>query len=102
MGQKVYKCFDQNINLEGYGFDCLCGSSHLFYTEKPNVNGAKWTFVNNDFDNPTFSPSMHASCREAGYVCHFVITSGKIHFLNDCTHKFSGQTIEMEDIESTN
>jgi hypothetical protein len=60
---------------------------------------SRWTF-NGDFDNPTFTPSVKV---EVGHypdppdVCHFFVTDGKIQYLNDCTHKLAGQTIELLD-----
>lgn len=30
--------------------------------------------------------------------CHSFITDGKIEYLGDCTHRFAGQIVKMEDI----
>jgi hypothetical protein len=68
----------------------------------------RWTF-NNDFEKPTFSPSMmitvnpkdhkHHNPNAATTVCHSVIRDGRIEFLNDCTHHLKGQTVDLPDIE---
>lgn len=29
--------------------------------------------------------------------CHSFVTSGRIHFLNDCTHELAGKTVDMEE-----
>lgn len=79
-----------------------------------------WTF-NGDLDRPTLSPSLlvrtghhitgqppEENCRhckdakEDGHptfcgICHSFIRDGKMEFLGDCTHKLSGQTVEIED-----
>lgn len=88
-----------------------------------NINGVDhpvWSF-NGDYDKPTFSPSIlvksghytgrenQDSCWCTYYkdhpdesvhfkcgICHSFVTDGKIQYLNDCTHKFAGQTIDLE------
>lgn len=84
-----------------------------------------WQF-NNDFEKPTFSPSIlvkstkmtdkgladyDAWCEE-GYpnrdgksfeslpsICHSFVKDGQIQYLNDCTHELAGKTVELEDID---
>jgi hypothetical protein len=89
----------------------------LFYCEGceqcHGVND-RWTF-NGGMDSPTFSPSIlvtgtqpitdeqhdlimsgvHVEPRPL--VCHSFVTDGKIHYLNDCTHKLAGQTVLLKD-----
>ncbi len=55
---------------------------------------AHWSW-NGDIDKPTFQPSV----RIDSLGTHFFITDGRIQFLNDCTHKFKGQTVDMEDVD---
>lgn len=74
---------------------CECG--HWFQTS----GGPKepvWTFNGDRFDQPTVRPSIITKGGKHGsnHVCHFFIESGKIRFLNDCTHKLKGQTVPME------
>lgn len=61
-----------------------------------------WDF-NNDFDNPTLSPSIlahgYSYKTKADFVCHSFIKNGMIRFLNDCTHQLAGQTVELPQIE---
>lgn len=35
------------------------------------------------------------SIPQADKVCHSFVTDGRIQFLNDCTHKLAGQTIDL-------
>ena len=80
-----------------------------------HVLDKRWTF-NGDFDKPTFRASILVKTRRPkgycnenpaplGYngeyeytICHSFVTDGKIEYLFDCTHKFAGQTLELEDI----
>src|SRR4029079_964717 len=64
-----------------------------------------WTY-NGDSNKPTFQPSMNEvvnSPTSPRYVpqiptsrCHFIITDGKIIYIDDCTHSLRG-TFELED-----
>lgn len=92
-----------------------CGCHHVIFTKEPAINGAKWNF-NDDFEKPTFSPSLlirtgHFAtgekmedcgwCKESENICgicHSFIRDGRIQFLDDCTHKLKGQTVELPDI----
>ncbi len=97
-----------------------CGYPHIIYlvggSGAPNKT---WSF-NNNFDNPTFQPSL--LCTSGIYAdpdwkpsipededednikyksppystrCHSFITNGNIQFLNDCTHELKGQTVPL-------
>ena len=104
MAQKVFQVVDSDKQPLGYAFYCEgCGNYHMYYTEKPNDIGAKWTF-NGDLDRPTFRASMLIRMNKeqdnVDLVCHSFVTDGKIQYLNDCTHHLKGQTIEMKDIET--
>lgn len=70
-----------------------------------------WGF-NNDYDEPTFSPSYLTWADpnpkavpehdpkgkyRNGFRCHSFIHLGKIQFLDDCTHELKGQTVELPD-----
>ena len=83
--------------------------------------GPVWGYNWND-EAPTFTPSLlvrwvsipdkleededgklvtQADGRVKGAkdeVCHSFIREGKIQFLNDCTHKLAGQTVELPEI----
>jgi hypothetical protein len=85
-----------------------CGQCH-------GVNDS-WTF-NNDFERPTFSPSIlvrgtehitdeeHAKIMRGEhveprrFVCHSFVKNGAIEYLNDCTHELAGKTVELLDEE---
>lgn len=74
---------------------------------------------NGSLERPTFTPSIavrsghHASQWKAGdpcwcgtdygyscYVCHSVVTDGRIAFAGDSTHALSGQTVELAELPS--
>jgi hypothetical protein len=76
------------------GCECL----HGIWTT--NVDGGPvWTF-NGNMEKPTFSPSLKVTYPEKDKtnICHSFIRDGKIQFLNDCTHKMKGQTVELPEI----
>lgn len=78
-----------------YIFDCPgCGCDHGF---KTTGVGPRWNF-NGDVYKPTLSPSLLVRFRnvKGPQVCHSFITDGKIKFLNDCTHKLAGKTVDLE------
>lgn len=87
-----------------HGWKILCPACHryhVFSTEEPNENGARWTF-NGDRDKPTFKPSM---LERDGYgatarVCHSSVREGRIHFHMDCTDEFAVQTLDLPDAKS--
>ena len=96
---KVLKTIDHNNVHYGYYFHCPgCEHGHIVWTEVAASNGAKWTF-NEDVDSPTFRASLLNKHPFKGVeqICHLFVTDGKIEYLNDCTHKLAGQTVEMED-----
>ncbi len=71
-------------------FECPgCGCAHV-------VND-RWSF-NDDFDKPTFKPSVLVNKDKPERRCHSFVTDGKIRFLNDCRHDLAGQTVELPDI----
>jgi hypothetical protein len=72
---------------------CRCG--HFWQTAPATPT---WTW-NEDYENPTVSPSIlvQHSKGEKDIRCHVFIREGKIEFLNDCTHEFAGQTVQMEE-----
>jgi hypothetical protein len=74
----------------------------------PFAGPKKWEF-NNDFDNPTLSPSILE--RQEGYrdpetnaweieprTCHHFIRNGKIELLSDSTHGVHG-TFELKSVD---
>lgn len=61
----------------------------------------RWIY-NGHPDAPTFTPSVLVNVGRACPdlpLCHMYVTDGKIQYLDDCTHKLAGQTVEMEDID---
>lgn len=83
----------------GWWIDCPCG--------RPHVLDARWTF-NGDVFLPTFTPSLKVWIDTTildgvklcdRYVCHSFIEDGQVRFLDDCTHKFRNQTVDLPEIE---
>jgi hypothetical protein len=78
------------------------GSVHLFHL-KMNNGSPGWTF-NDDFERPTFSPSMLSRAPSNGrvpqetFVCHSFVRDGQIQYLSDCTHELAGQTVDLPDM----
>lgn len=69
---------------------CLgCGYIHA-------VSPKRHTF-NNDFDKPTFTPSLVQDFTP-GRKCHSFIKDGMIQYLSDCFHELKNQTIELPEI----
>lgn len=70
-----------------------------------HLNRTIWTF-NEDFDKPTFSPSVLVTTeayKDADFDipasrCHSFVREGRIEFLSDCSHKLAGQTIELPEL----
>jgi hypothetical protein len=87
---KIKSIKRENI-IVGYLMESpLTGDVYCFYT-KESGNETCWTF-NNDYENPTFEPSMKNE--ETGE--HFVVTNGKVRYLMDsCCNK----TMDMIDID---
>lgn len=97
--------------LGGYGHWCPgCESGHEINVDKPNHSGARWTFDGNA-QRPTFTPSVNIKWgrfadpnykpvegHDHSGVCHYNITSGRIIFHGDSTHKLSGQTVDLPDM----
>lgn len=66
------------------------------------VTGKRAWSWNGYFDSPTLNPSLLVNVGGANPtqpVCHSFIREGKIQFLTDCTHKLSGQTVEIPDFD---
>lgn len=69
--------------------------------EIPHMINNTWQF-NKNFNRPTIEPSIKvtgAYKNDEGFtmesICHSKIKDGFISFLNDCTHKLKGQTVEL-------
>lgn len=85
-----------------YVFYCSgCHGHHLVNTLVKNKHGSIWRF-NGDMNNPTFHPSIHIwqeGINGKETICHSIITSGIIQYVNDSRHDLKGQMIELTDVE---
>jgi hypothetical protein len=83
--------------IYGYSFFCPgCEHSHVFF-----VKGSKtWSF-NNDFEAPTFSPSLLNTCPDhpdsRQRRCHLNLIAGILVFAGDCSHPFAGKQVVLTD-----
>ena len=66
-----------------------CKKNHVFLIGN-NDPKRNWEF-NNNFESPTFHPSMLVKSTE--YVCHFILTDGTFHFQSDSTHMLAGNVV---------
>lgn len=108
---------------EKRGFVCPgCEFYHVVIIKGNGSPGPVWGYNGNE-KAPTFSPSLlvrwvsvpdvleedengklvtgpDGKVKGAkNEICHSFIREGKIQFLNDCTHKLKGQTVELNEIK---
>lgn len=108
-----------SYEYEAGGVKKLLEQYHIFCPgcKTPHAIGKGIHGFNNDFDKPTFTPSLLATGTEtptddevkrilAGEKieprpirCHSYITNGKMQFLNDCTHELKNQTVDLPEFE---
>lgn len=78
-----------------------CQCVHSFETDKSKF--PSWTW-NGSLDLPTFRPSYRVQGFLPGAsehtVCHSFVTDGRMQFLADSTHRLSGQTVDLEPVDS--
>ena len=90
----VERMCDQDGKLSMvYQFFCPgCGYGHSFDTSP-----GRWTFVNNDYVKPTFTPSLRVLGRpgKKETLCHLFVTGGKIIYCSDSPHELAGKTVQM-------
>lgn len=93
----VIRVKNEDGSPHGWKVFCpACHSYHVFSTDEPNEDGARWWF-NGDKERPTFKPSMlerdgHGATKR---VCHSSVRDGRIHFHTDCTHDWAGRNVEL-------
>lgn len=64
-----------------------------------NVGVGGWEF-NGSMERPTLKPSVRVRYGEhLDYVCHFFVQDGRIVYCGDSTHRLSGKTVELEELE---
>lgn len=99
---RVVRVKNESGGWHGWRVACPgCHRWHVFSTEEPNKDGARWWF-NGDTERPTFRPSMleregHGADRR---VCHSSVREGRIHFHAECTHGLAGQVVDLPDARS--
>lgn len=59
-----------------------------------------WQF-NDNLDLPTISPSIliDYTIADKRVVCHCYVKEGRTQFLDDCTHKLRGQTVDLSEVD---
>jgi hypothetical protein len=63
-----------------------CKTYHLF--------NKRWTH-NGDFDEPSFTPSMHVNAGQSD-ACHSFLTDGIWHYCEDSKHEYAGRSIALD------
>jgi len=83
--------YDNTDGSKTYVFFCPgCKDLHPF--------DKRWTF-NNNFQKPTFTPSLLCNQHDPETRCHSFVTDGRIQFLGDCHHELAGQTVDLHNVE---
>lgn len=65
------------------------------------VNGARGWQWNGSVDAPTLQPSILSTRAHEGLRCHSFLTNGTVQFLDDTTHEFKGQTVELLELDES-
>lgn len=88
---KIELVKNQQGEFSGYYFVCPgCGYGHLFDN--------RWTF-NNDYEKPSFTPSLLVNQNYPASRCHSFVTDGKIKFLDDCWHELRGLEVDLPEVD---
>jgi hypothetical protein len=109
---RLFGVHKETGEYDGWIISCPgCGTSHVL--------DKRWTF-NGNFELPTFrasllvrtgkycgSPEWYNSLDgehkefvdKNSEICHSFITDGKIQYLDDCTHKLKGQTVDLPEVK---
>lgn len=80
-------------------FQCPgCDGLHRVAT---GLLGWKW---NQDSIRPSLSPAILSTWMEGKTInrCHSMVTDGKIRFLEDSTHRYSGDTVMLQPFDWDN
>ena len=84
--------------VQSIGHWCpACSTMHDLSVILPFPGGSRYTW-NQDLDRATFHPDNLIETVAAGGEfcrCHYSIERGMIHYLEDCTHGFSGHLIPL-------
>jgi len=86
----------------GYAHWCPgCCQMHRIIVRGPFVPPPSWSF-NQNVEHPSFDPSIniHHPAKDGvpGFVCHYNLINGFLHFTPDTTHALSGQVVELPDL----
>ena len=84
------------IVINGTLLSFLCPGCKRLHTVNIDIEQSPVWIFNNDYHNPTFSPSICVrQSNNNNYCCHSIVTDGKIQFFQDSTHELAGQTIDL-------
>ena len=70
-----------------------CKHDHLFFSDG-------WDF-NNNYEKPTFNPSLLNTKPDTSYRCHLYVNNGQIYYQDDCSHELKGLIIPMKDLNDS-
>ena len=100
MSNKVipYTGKDKVEYIQFYCFGCACYHQYIVKGDESKMPVWKW---NKDLNKPTITPSLMSKWsygpNEIENICHLYVKNGQIEYLKDCTHKFAGQTVDLQD-----
>lgn len=86
----------RQVGTYGVQIDCPgCESEHVISLDKWSWNG--------DVQKTTFTPSLltkivYGVNSEKVFICHCFVENGQIRYLDDTTHKYKGQTLELPEL----
>jgi hypothetical protein len=103
MNRKV-NVHDNKDGGKALWFTCPgCEEMHAVQVAPSKHSKTVWGW-NGSLDKPTFTPSLLVQWthgpEKIKHRCHSFIKDGQIQFLNDCTHKLKGQTVDLLEIDS--
>lgn len=96
-GNGLFECPPEEAEYVWLNIPGLVGNCILPVIQSgPRKDKNCWTW-NGSTDKPTLKPSVLTNI--SPLVCHSYITDGKIKFLEDSTHEFKGQTLDLLEVE---
>lgn len=88
---RARKVGKNTVQIECPGCDCI-----------HSVGLETWTW-NGDTQLPTLSPSLlvtvtYGTDKKKKFICHSFVENGQIRYLDDTTHQFKGQTLDLPEL----
>ncbi len=79
-----------------------CEVVHVIYVRGLSGAGYRLHGWNHDVDNLTIAPSLLITGGpDPAARCHSYIVNGQWRYLDDCTHRLAGQTVDLPELPAT-